>query len=111
MHTTDYFYSQVFQFGFRNSRKFLKKLFVWDVLERVHEQVALEHPSDLSSSGATSPDDETRTRQMFLNVITRINSNNVYIGKDEKVCAQFVAKPLVSHFFCFCRLSVSFVLD
>ena len=35
--------------------------------------------------GSASPDSETHTRQMFLNAISRINSNNPKIGKDEKV--------------------------
>ena len=94
------FHLQVFQTGFRSSRKFQKKLFVWDVLERVQDQmvtgsegVQLAAPLEVgvvrsTSSdrvGSASPDSEVHSRQMFLNAISRINSNNPKIGKDEKV--------------------------
>lgn len=92
---------QVFQTGFKSSRKFQKKLFVWDLLERVHEQI-VAHDGDGTQTtptldvgvvrstsndrvGSASPDPEVHCRQMFLNAISRINSNNPNIGKDEKV--------------------------
>lgn len=88
----------MFYTGFRSNRKFQKKLFVWDLLERVHEQlVANEGVQPITfdvgvvrSTGAdrvssTSPDPEMHCRQMFQNAISRINSNNPNIGKDEKV--------------------------
>lgn len=34
---------------------------------------------------STSPDPEVHCQQMFLNAISRINSNNLNVGKDEKV--------------------------
>ena len=91
-------YLQVFQAGFRSSRKFQKKLFIWDLLERVQEQLvasetvqptAIEVGVVRSISGtergnSTSPDLETHCQQMLLNAISRINSNNPNVGKDEK---------------------------
>ena len=100
--------SQVFYYGFRSSRKFQKKLYVWDLLEKVHEyllsgETTTHTSSDVAallvsgpsvgdtqrrrgSAGLPSPDPETQCKQMFLNAISRINTNNTSIGKDEKVC-------------------------
>lgn len=94
----------MFQYGFRASRKFQKRLYIWDLLERVHEHLVsgeTNTPSDVTtllvrgpslgdaqrrgSAGMSSPDPETHCRQMFLNAIARINTNNTNIGKDEKV--------------------------
>ena len=90
---------QVFQTGFRCSRKFQKKLFIWDLLERVQEQLVasetvqpttfevgvVRSTSGTERGNSTSPDPETHCQQMFLNAISRINSNNPNVGKDEKV--------------------------
>ena len=90
---------QVFQTGFRCSRKFQKKLFIWDLLERVQEQLVanemvqpstvdvdmLRGTSSPERVGSASPDQEAHCQQMFLNAILRINSNNPSVGKDEKV--------------------------
>ena len=94
---------QVFQTGFRSSRKFQKKLFIWDLLERVQEQLvasetaqptAVEVGVVRSVSGtergsSTSPDPEMHCQQMFLNAVSRINSNNPNVGKDEKAMRFF----------------------
>ena len=93
---------QVFHCGFRASRKFQKKLSIWDVLERVHEhlisnEMVVPTAMDVGvvrSTGSgdrvnsTSPDPEVHCQQMFLNAISRINSNNPNVGKDEKVSEQ-----------------------
>ena len=41
--------------------------------------------SGVGRGNSTSPDPEVHCQQMFLNAISRINSNNPNIGKDEKV--------------------------
>ena len=88
----------MFNTGFKSSRKFQKKLFIWDMLERVREQIvasngvqatAMDVGVVRSTSGgrvsSASPDPEVHCQQMFLNAISRINSNNLNIGKEEKV--------------------------
>lgn len=88
----------MFYTGFRSNRKFQKKLFVWDLLERVHEQlvanervqpttadVGVVRSTGTDRVSSTSPDPEMHCQQMFQNAISRINSNNPNIGKDEKV--------------------------
>ena len=93
---------QVFQTGFRSSRKFQKKLFIWDLLEKVQEQlvvsetvqpitfeVGVRSTSGTERGNSTSPDSEMHCQQMFLNAISRINSNNPNVGKDEKVSGNY----------------------
>ena len=94
---------QVFQTGFRSSRKFQKKLLIWDLLERVQEQLVVSETvqpaavevgvvrnfSGMERGNSTSPDPEMHCQQMFLNAISRINSNNPNIGKDEKAMRFF----------------------
>ena len=94
---------QVFQTGFRSSRKFQKKLFIWDLLERVQEQLVASETaqptavevgvvrsvSSTERGSSTSPDPEMHCQQMFLNAVSRINSNNPNVGKDEKAMRFF----------------------
>ena len=60
---------------------------MWDLLERVHEQLITESSSTVSEGTVppSSPDPEQHCRQMFINAVSRINTNNPNIGKDEKV--------------------------
>ena len=108
----------MFHTGFRSSRKFQKKLFVWDLLERVHEQlvanegaqpttvdVGVVRSTSADRVSSSSPDPEMHCRQMFLNAISRINSNNLNIGKDEKVslsgvCTKGGVHSLFSLIYC-----------
>lgn len=91
---------QVFQFGFRSSRKFQKKLFIWDLLERVHERLASEVTVGEGEEGRREAADHSV--QSFLDAITRISSSNLCIGKDEKVgqcwsySCRFAGIPLYS---------------
>lgn len=91
--------------GFKSSRKFSKRLHLWDLLDRVHAQlpdplsvgVASEVGMTtgmvggvgghrMSEGGAsTAPSHEEDCRDLFHKAISRINSNNPNIGKDEKV--------------------------
>ena len=74
---------QILLFGFKSSRKFSKRLFLWDVVERVCEHMsASEVPAPLVS---TSPQPGLSERQLLWNTVSRINSNYVLIGKNEKV--------------------------
>ncbi len=74
---------QVFNYGFRSSRKFQKRLYIWDFLEKSHEHISSESSSVVAVEGG---EHHHHPHQMFLNVITRISANNTSIGKDEKVC-------------------------
>ena len=76
---------QVFNYGFKCTRKFQKRLFPWDVLERVAEQLLSEAPPN-EEGQPPSPDPVAQAQHMFLNAVNRINSNNPNIGKEEKVC-------------------------
>ena len=82
--------------GFKSSRKFSKKIHLWDLLERVCEQLSSENTStsDLISAhpyryhrplNNRGEDEEMDCRDLFLKAVSRINSNNTNIGKDEKV--------------------------
>ena len=82
--------------GFKSSRKFTKRLHLWDILERVSEQLAVDETNralrDGSSSSSSyregrvhSPDSEPDYKDLFQKAVSRINSNNPSIGKDEKV--------------------------
>ncbi len=75
---------QVFNHGFKCTRKFKKRLFPWDVLERVSEQLLSEAPPN-EEGQPPSPDPVAHAQHMFINAVNRINSNNPNIGKEEKV--------------------------
>ena len=81
MYTVVFHPSQVLQLGFRCIRRISKRLFVWDLIERVHEQLLSETPNTGGEGEGISP------RQVFLSTVTRINLCNPNIGKDEKVRA------------------------
>ena len=53
----------------------------------MYEQLSSEAPSpgDDEQGSPPSPDQETQCRQMFLNAVSRISTNNPSIGKEEKV--------------------------
>ena len=79
-----------------SSQKFQKKIFI---LERVQEQLMANEtaqPTPVEVTGgcdqehcSTSPDTEMHCQQMFLNAISRIDSNNPNVGKDEKAMRFF----------------------
>lgn len=84
--------------GFKPSRKFSKRLHLWDLLERIHEQLLAEDTSaDVSTAdtgplyrrptdgGTCTPFHETDCKELFHMAVSRINDNNLNIGKDEKV--------------------------
>lgn len=69
--------------GFKSSRKFGKRLFLWDLIERVCEYMcASEAPTPLVK---TAPHPAMVDRQLLLKMVERINSNYIYSGKCEKV--------------------------
>lgn len=83
--------------GFKSNRKFSRKLHQWDLLERVHEQLLTEDTADISTAdptplyrrpgdgGTCTPFHEADCKELFHMAVSRINSNNPNIGKDEKV--------------------------
>ena len=89
--------AQVLEAGFKSSRKFSKRLHLWDFLERVHEQLLTEETADISTAdpaplyrrpgdgGTCTPFHEADCKELFHMAVSRINSNNPNIGKDEKV--------------------------
>lgn len=84
--------------GFKVSRKFSKRLHLWDFLERIQEQLTTElegvsadsaraeplyhRPSD---GGVCTAYQEADCKELFHMAVTRINANNHNIGRDEKV--------------------------
>ena len=75
--------SQVLLVGFKSSRKFGKRLFLWDMVERACDyMLASEMPTPLVH---TAPQPGSIDRQHFWNTVSRINSNYPQIGKNEKV--------------------------
>lgn len=74
---------QILLFGFKSNRKFGKRLFLWDLVERVCEHMcASEVPTPLVS---TAPQPGSSEKQLLCNVVNRINSYYTNIGKNEKV--------------------------
>ena len=86
--------------GFKSGRKFSKRLHLWDLLERIHEQLLAEDgAAEVSSTtrelspdyrrpgdgGVCTPYQENDCKELFHTVVSRINGNNPNIGKDEKV--------------------------
>ena len=70
-------------FGFKSSRKFGKRLLLWDLVERVCEHIRVSAvPTPLVS---TAPQPGSSERQLFCQTVDRINSNYTQIGKNEKV--------------------------
>ena len=101
--------------GFKSSRKFSKRLHLWDLLDRVHAQLpdplsagvasevgmtvglgnGVAGGRRMSEGGAsTAPSHEEDCRDLFHKAISRINSNNPNIGKDEKVRCSSYSLPL-----------------
>ena len=79
---------QVFNFGFRSNRKFQRRLTLWDYFERVHEFYSVGSEGEGEGGGGGRGNGALRhQRQMLLNMVARINTNNPNTGKDEKVCA------------------------
>lgn len=87
---------QVLAAGFKSSRKFSKKLHLWDLLERVREGLLAEDgTSEITENtplyhrptdgGRCTPFHEADCKELFSMAVTRINGNNPNIGKDEKV--------------------------
>ena len=75
---------KAFLLGFKSSRKFLKRLFIWDLIERTLEW--------LNSTGSPRPGEnegacDQPSRQEFISVLSKINRLS-RIGKDEKVSLQ-----------------------
>ncbi len=99
-------FTQLLDAGFKSSRKFSKKLHLWDLLDRVHEQlpapvgvgvasevgvgagtVSMGGGRRLSEGGGSHEED---CRDLFHKAVSRINSNNPNIGKDEKVSEHLI---------------------
>ncbi len=70
-------------YGFKSYRKFQKRLYVWDVFERVAEQLVI----DANEEG--QPPTQHASQHMFINAVKRINANNTNIGKEEKAMQLF----------------------
>lgn len=103
--------------GFKSSRKFSKR-HVWDLLERVHEQLLSEDASaDISTTetsplyrrpgdgGTCTPFHETDCKELFHMTVSRINGNNPNIGKDEKVRESCVLVHACDTFRACCKKS------
>ena len=74
---------QILMMGFKSNRKFGKRLFLWDLMERVCEHMsASEVPIPVVN---TAPLPGSSDRQLLCNTVSRINSNYTHIGKQEKV--------------------------
>lgn len=67
----------VFQYGFKASRLFGKKLFVWDYIERVHEDFVGVATRLVSA-------EELNLRTSFCTVVQTINTADLSIGKNQK---------------------------
>lgn len=110
--------------GFKSGRKFSKRLHLWDLLERIHEQLlaednAAEVSSSISSStrelspdyrrpgdgGVCTPYQETDCKELFHMVVSRISGNNPNIGKDEKVMnmTKMIKIRILYNYFAFSR--------
>lgn len=69
--------------GFKSSRKFSKRLYLWDMIERVCDHMeAVELPTPVVH---TSPHPASIDRQLLSNTVSRINTNYPQIGKTEKM--------------------------
>lgn len=69
--------------GFKSSRKFLKRLFIWDLIEKTLEW--LNTTTGTSSSGESEgTGSEQPSCQEFITNVSKINRLSK-IGKDEKV--------------------------
>jgi hypothetical protein len=80
--------------GFRSSRKFSKRLYLWDMVERACEHMeSMEMPTPLVH---TTPHPVSLDRQVLGNTVARINSNYPQIGKSEKM-ALFLSIGLRDH--------------
>ena len=81
-------------FGFKSSRKFLRRLFIWDLIEKT-----LEWLSTTTSSGSAGESEAAGSEQLscqeFIGTISKINRLSK-IGKDEKV--NIISEGLVAQF-------------
>ncbi|XP_005108265.1 DENN domain-containing protein 5B isoform X2 [Aplysia californica] len=72
---------QVFQFGFRSSRLFRNKIFIWDYMERL--KVFFENALSVSSSRQLS-DVHKAGYWLFCDLVGKINTASDTVGKDGK---------------------------
>lgn len=85
---------QIFNYGFRSSRKFQKHLYIWDFLERIHEYFTNDSCTEDGLHGGQM---HQHPCQMLVNVLARINTNNPSIGKVEKVIQTQESTQLVQY--------------